>query len=473
MKKRITALLLMALLTATTIAGCGKTNDDASDKSAVEKEDKSDDNEQSKGKLKADKKSKLWYNARLDEVFLCNEMEDHVYLVTNFEIVSNMDGEFGEEMFKEPIVTIDGTEFSPVYLDGYTNEYYLPPVDHIPPYGTAFKQYAFDITDVDKEGKSVSIVMNAPSRKDYKEVETVVDETLVLSEIDDRTTYVPVERHLPDLAIEKATVLDDGEGGNVLVVDYVFTNHEEEMASSHLSFDVNVTQNGKELERGHVPFKHEFEATNPETDYMSEAGQEEQVQYRLVYILEDVENDVQVEVNRRYEEDGEYPDFTINLDGSATASDEVVVAEIYDVPDTFEYKEVMSLEAAYSIGHDATFFHLAEITNLTDKEVGSVYYTECYQGDEKLDGIYLSRVMQQQWAPGETYGMIWGFILENETDDIRLVVKDARSYDQRVLFEKTYTIKEIQDASKNLPDGYRTEKDLNQLFDEGVITELD
>lgn len=471
MKKRFTALSLIMLLVAGMIVGCGKTSA-GNDENGTQTEEK--DSSESSSKKKGDKNSKVWYDTSLDEAFLCTDYVDHTLLVCNFEIISNMDGEFGEYMFDEPVCTIDGTEFRIVYLDGYTNEYYLPPVDKIEPYGSAIKQYAFDVTDVDLSTATAHITMGTITRKDAKVTQEMVDETLKLSELDDRTTYVPEEpkEFMQDISIENVTLSDDGEEGYLLVVDYLFTNRDEEPKHIQNTFKIDVRQNGERLETGWLPKNHELKESAPDTDQFTDCINGETALHREVYILKDAESDVTLKITKN-EDDEEYYAGTIDLTGEATASEDVIVADHYEALEKYAYEEKYTLEAAYSIGHKPTVFHLAQITNLTDEEIGSLYYTEFYQGDVQLDSIYLSRVMQHQMAPGDTFGMIWGCYLENETDDVRIVVIDQKSYDKEVIFDKTYTMKEIKDSVKYIPDGYKTESMLNELFDDGVITEMD
>lgn len=138
----------------------------------------------------------------------------------------------------------------------------------------------------------------------------------------------------------------------------------------------------------------------------------------------------------------------------------------------FEYKEKTTLVAEYSIGHKPTVFHLAQVKNVSGGDIAPPYYAEFYQGDVKLESIYLSEnMMRMTMGAGETFGLVWGCILENEKDDVSLVVIDKKGPDKKVLFEKTYTISELKAAASALPADYSWEEQLSELFDKGVITE--
>ena len=117
-------------------------------------------------------------------------------------------------------------------------------------------------------------------------------------------------------------------------------------------------------------------------------------------------------------------------------------------------------------------FHLAQVKNVSGDDIEPPYYAEFYQGDAKLKSIYLSEnMMRMSMGDGETFGLVWGCLLENETEDVRIVVTDQKSPDKKVLFEKTYTMDELKASASALPAGYSSEKQLSDLFDAGVITE--
>ncbi len=138
----------------------------------------------------------------------------------------------------------------------------------------------------------------------------------------------------------------------------------------------------------------------------------------------------------------------------------------------FEYEEKATLATEYSIGNAPAVFHLAQVKNVSGDDIEPPYYAEFYQGDAKLKSIYLSEnMMRMSMGDGETFGLVWGCLLENETEDVRIVVTDQKSPDKKVLFEKTYTMDELKASASALPAGYSSEKQLSDLFDAGVITE--
>ena len=150
------------------------------------------------------------------------------------------------------------------------------------------------------------------------------------------------------------------------------------------------------------------------------------------------------------------------------AKDEAVAESVA----RFEYEEKTTLVAEYSIGHTPAVFHLAQVKNVSGDNIAPPYYTEFYQGNVKLRSIYLSdNMMRMSMGADETFGLVWGCLLENETDDVRLVVIDQKSPDKDVLFEKTYTMDELKAAASALPADYSREEQLSELFDDGVITE--
>lgn len=151
------------------------------------------------------------------------------------------------------------------------------------------------------------------------------------------------------------------------------------------------------------------------------------------------------------------------------AAEEAAVAESTG---RFEYEEKATLATEYSIGNAPAVFHLAQVKNVSGDDIEPPYYAEFYQGDVKLKSIYLSEnMMRMSMGDGEMFGLVWGCLLENETEDVRIVVTDQKSPDKKVLFEKTYTMDELKASASALPADYSSEKQLSDLFDVGVITE--
>ena len=154
------------------------------------------------------------------------------------------------------------------------------------------------------------------------------------------------------------------------------------------------------------------------------------------------------------------------------AKDTAEGAAVAENTGRFEYEEKATLATEYSIGNAPAVFHLAQVKNVSGDDIEPPYYAEFYQGDAKLKSIYLSEnMMRMSMGDGETFGLVWGCLLENETEDVRIVVTDQKSPDKKVLFEKTYTMDELKASASALPAGYSSEKQLSDLFDAGVITE--
>lgn len=154
------------------------------------------------------------------------------------------------------------------------------------------------------------------------------------------------------------------------------------------------------------------------------------------------------------------------------AKDTAEGAAVTESTGRFEYEEKATLATEYSIGNAPAVFHLAQVKNVSGDDIEPPYYAEFYQGDAKLKSIYLSEnMMRMSMGVDETFGLVWGCLLENETEDVRIVVTDQKSPDKKVLFEKTYTMDELKASASALPAGYSSEKQLSDLFDVGVITE--
>lgn len=155
------------------------------------------------------------------------------------------------------------------------------------------------------------------------------------------------------------------------------------------------------------------------------------------------------------------------IEGDASADSAVKAAGEAEV----EYQEKITFAKEYSVNHNLAVFHLAQVKSISDDIMESSYYVKCYQGDHRLDSIYMSGNMTIAMKSGNSYGFIWGYTLKNETDDVRLVVIDRNSTGKEVLFDKTYSVAELKKNALVLPADYSKEEQLGELFDEGVIVE--
>lgn len=155
------------------------------------------------------------------------------------------------------------------------------------------------------------------------------------------------------------------------------------------------------------------------------------------------------------------------IEGDASADSAVKAAGEAEV----EYQEKITFAKEYSVNHNLAVFHLAQVKSISDDIMESSYYVECYQGDHRLDSIYMSGNMTIAMKSGNSYGFIWGYTLKNETDDVRLVVIDRNSTGKEVLFDKTYSVAELKKNALVLPADYSKEEQFGELFDEGVIVE--
>lgn len=167
------------------------------------------------------------------------------------------------------------------------------------------------------------------------------------------------------------------------------------------------------------------------------------------------------------------------IEGDASADSAVKAAGEAEVKDDaaiqsgarFEYEEKVTLVKEYSADKKLSVFHIAQVKNASEKDAELSCYTECYQGNEKLQQIYSGENMTgKTMGINETYGIIIGYSLKNDTDDVSFVVIDRNSPDKKVLFEKTYTMDELKGNSSVLPSDYIEEEQLGGLFDEGVKT---
>lgn len=266
--RKLSLLTVVFLTVGTLLIGCG-------------------DNSEKKSNKEKEEKPMPEYEAKIDDMFTCGSKNSGERLVVNLK-VKNLSEE-----------SLDS--FSPAYdLDVYVDDNLLETthLDRNNPYyveerkiksgKTGISQSTFSLEDVDYDDDSeIELILTVHDFVDYRNV-VVLEKTVSMSDVD----IVESESEI-EVALDNVTVTDNGEGTNLLVLDFTFTNNSDDPISFGKAVDGSVFQAGIELKSGHLPYKHPMYDDEVESTSSSEIKSGASVVVRRVYELR---NDSNVEI---------------------------------------------------------------------------------------------------------------------------------------------------------------------------------
>ena len=229
------------------------------------------------------KSSTPQYEATVDEVFTCGTYNGTA-LVVNLDATNNTDEYLDNYTISYNLVaTLDGTVLSTSYL-GSDNPYAIADAK-IKGGESAVVQAAFDLSGVEyDEDSELELELTAYTIKDYKTV-GVLEETISMADVEAKVSESEF-----DVTIDNVTVTDDGDGNNIVVIDYTFTNDSDEATSFSMAVEEELFQDGVQLQSGYLPYNHpmydEIDSSNSYTDIKAGAS----IQVREVYELKSDSN---------------------------------------------------------------------------------------------------------------------------------------------------------------------------------------
>ncbi len=257
------------------------------------------------------------YTTTLNEAFTCGAYDGDI-LVVNLDATNNTEDYIDDYSVAYNVVaTIDGKTLSTSYVSD-ENPYAIPSGTKIGPEETTTIQSAFELSGVDySDDSELKLVVTSHTIKDYKQV-SVMEETLKMGDVERKTSESEF-----DVTVDNVTVTDDGEGKNLVVIDYTFTNNSSEATSFSWAVDEKLFQDDVELKSGSLPWKHpmadEVDYMNSSTDVKSGAS----IQIRKVYELTSTSNVEIVLTDQQSFDKAEILNTEIQVDiPAATSSDE-------------------------------------------------------------------------------------------------------------------------------------------------------
>lgn len=114
------------------------------------------------------------------------------------------------------------------------------------------------------------------------------DKVEILNETYDLADAETIESEAPfEVAVNSATVTDDGEGTSLLLLDLNYTNLGDEPASFSSAVETKLFQNGVELQSGYLPYNHPASDDTKEQNSYTEVQKDTTVPVLVVYELVD------------------------------------------------------------------------------------------------------------------------------------------------------------------------------------------
>lgn len=147
-------------------------------------------------------------------------------------------------------------------------------------------QVAFEL-----KGEDLVEAVVAPRTVDGKSTVEVYRETLDLSQIEKVESQSAF-----DIEIQGATVADDGEGKDLVVVDLLFTNNADEARSLSSAADVQLYQNDVELKQGYLPYRHPSYDEARDANRSTKVKKGASVEVQAVWELHDAVSPVELKV---------------------------------------------------------------------------------------------------------------------------------------------------------------------------------
>lgn len=218
------------------------------------------------------------YEATVDEVFTCGTY-DGTALVVNLDATNNTDSYLDNYTVAYNLVaTLDGTTLSTSYL-GSDNPYAIAD-GKIKSGESGMVQATFDISGVEyDEDSELQLELTSYTIKDYKTV-GVLDETISMADVEAKVSESEF-----DVSIDNVTVTDDGDGNNIVVIDYTFTNNSDEAISFSSAVQEELFQDGVELQSGYLPYNHPMYDEDSYSASSTEIKSGASIKVRRVYEL--------------------------------------------------------------------------------------------------------------------------------------------------------------------------------------------
>lgn len=387
----------------------------------------------------------------LAEAFICDSGADQV-LVINYNGKNNCDeAQNGYNFSSDFNVTLDGTALNTAYLSS-SNPYAIDIDKDIPSGSEDLLQETYLLPAGSTAG-DLHIEANSYSMN-YKKTIKVMEEDLRLEELEKKVTESSFS-----LAIQGAVLTDDGEGTNLLIVDYIYSNASTESYSFGSSLNTKAYQNGIELQTGWLPYNHPLVDDSLSENTYTEVKPGNSLTVRVIYELNDPTTPVNIESTDYYSyNNAEVLNKQIAIDATNVPIDSIV-ATTTDTSSSFSFRIDAAIIGLSEYYNDPAVFMVGEFTNNSDKAMSfsSVVDVVATQGNYSLSKSYISGVDSLNYndiAPGATIPIIIGFELMDLTNSVTITATDSTHYANETLYFNTYTIDQLIQTTKTYIDRY-------------------
>ena len=224
------------------------------------------------------------FEVMVDEVFICNTYGGEV-LVINLEVTNTSEEYLDGFMVPYSLdVRINGKALGYGYLST-DHEKVINSDIKLASDETEILQAVYELTG-EAEGEltilGVTYAINMDTQVEF------LNETIDMADVEKL-----IEESSYELTIDNVVKTDDGEGNDLIVIDMTFTNNSDEAEAFSYAIDLEIFQNGVELKRGYLPYRHPLEEDDI-SDNNRLAIKENSIQVREVYILNDAEAPIEV-----------------------------------------------------------------------------------------------------------------------------------------------------------------------------------
>ncbi len=387
----------------------------------------------------------------LAEAFICDSGNDEI-LVINYNGKNNCDeAQNGYNFSSDFNVTLDGAALNTAYLSS-TNPYSIDIDKNVPSGSEELLQETYLLPAGATEG-DLHIEANSYSMN-YKKTIKVMEEDLRLENLEKKVTESSYS-----LAIQGAILTDDGEGTNLLIVDYIYSNASSEASSFGGALDTKAFQNGIELKTGWLPYNHPLVDDTLSENTYTDVQPGNSLTVRVIYELNDATTPVDVQSTDYFSYNhAEVLNKQIAINASSVPIDSIV-ATTTDTSSNFSFRvdaAIIGLSEYYS---NPAVFMIGEFTNNSDKAMSfsSVVDIVATQGNYSLSKSYISGIDTLNYndiAPGATIPVIIGFELLDLSNSVTITATDSTHYAKEMLYSNTYTIDQLIQTTKTYIDRY-------------------
>jgi len=393
------------------------------------------------------------HNYEFSEAFICsNGTDGNDLLFVNYMGTNNADENETQISFSlDMSAALNGAPLESGY-PMYSNPYVISDDTTVAPDEQKLLQAVFELPS---EYSTGDLHLTCSSyTEDYKKKLDVMDETIKIEELERKGSVSQYSA-----AIEGAVLTDDGEGNNLLIVDYIFTNNSQEAASFLGSLDTKAFQNGVELSSAYLPYNHPLSDDEKEGNGYKDIQPGVSIEFRQIYQLSDNVSNVDVKIVDSYSFDSaSVLEKSIALtDASATA--DTIKAGSADTSSKFSFRvdaAVIGINENYTA---PAVFLVGEFTNNSDESMSfsSVVDAKAQQGGYSLSSSYITGASTFNYndiEPGTTIPVIIGYELFDLDTDVTITATDSTHYANEVLFTQTYTINELINNTRYFADQY-------------------